>query len=111
VAPKVVWDTSRGGQVPRCKKCNRARCVCNRANQKVVPEDVRARVKLEQRKGKQVTVVSDLPHNPDYFKKLLKTIKTKLSCGGALKEGNLEIQGDQREKVRAFLEEQGFDVR
>lgn len=111
MADRVVYDTRRGGQVPRCKRCNRARCVCVRSDQKVDPEQVRVRIKLEQRKGKQVTVISELPHNPTYFKKLLKQIKTRLSCGGALKEGNLELQGDQREKARAFLEEAGFGVR
>ena len=114
--PNFDWDAyQKSNRAPsskqRCKKCKQSPCACNRAAQAVVPEDVQARIKLEVRKGKQVTVVSDLPHNPDYFKGLLKQIKTRLSCGGALKDGCLELQGDHRDKLRAFLEESGFGVR
>lgn len=115
--PNFDWDSyQKSARVPskgqkRCKKCKQTPCVCNLPVQAVVPAEVQARIKLEQRKGKQVTVVHDLPHNPAYFKKLLKQVKTKLSCGGAVKEGRLELQGDQRDKLRAFLEEAGFGVR
>jgi len=113
--PKVVWDTSSGGQVERCKKCGKARCVCQRASREVVPGDVTARVRLDTKKraGKAVTVVEQLPHNPTYWKKLLKELKSHLGTGGAYKKdtGHLEVQGDQREKVAAFLEGRGFGVR
>jgi len=78
-----------------------------------LPEDVCACPKLTQRKiaisleyrkfGKKVTVISgDI--KPDF----LKDLKQKCACGGTLKRGKIYLQGDQREKVFAYLLEQGF---
>ena len=61
--------------------------------------------------GKAVTVVFDLPTHPDYFADLIKKLKAHCGTSGALKEGQMEILGDQRDKVQAFLEKMGFTVR
>ena len=39
---------------------------------------------------------------------LLKQLKAHCGAGRALRDDRLEIQGDQRGKVQAFLEQQGF---
>jgi translation initiation factor 1 len=72
---------------------------------------LRMRVDAKGRGGKTVTVVFDLPSHPTYFSELLRQLKTHCGAGGALKEGSLEIQGDQRDKVQAYLERLGFTVR
>ncbi len=41
---------------------------------------------------------------------LAKTMQKRCGAGGSVKEGAIEIQGDQRECVRAVLEEAGFKV-
>ncbi len=61
------------------------------------------------RGGKTVTVISGfvgigLPEK----EKLAKTMQKTCGVGGTVKDGNIEIQGDQREKVAAILTEAGF---
>lgn len=45
------------------------------------------------------------------LKKLGKTLKAQLGTGGAIKEGNIEIQGDHREKLLELLEKQGIKAK
>jgi translation initiation factor 1 len=77
------------------------------------PARTRLRLRLDAkgRGGKSVTVVYDLPPHPAYFEGLLKQLKAQCGAGGTLKDGALEIQGDQRDKVQAYLERLGFTVR
>lgn len=72
---------------------------------------VRIRREVSGRKGKGVNVITglDLPDNE--LKSLAKTLKQLCGTGGAIKEGAIEIQGDHREKLKAFLEKQGFTVK
>ncbi len=83
------------------------------SSQSINPKEVTLKLRLEKNKrgGKTVTVVYELPHNPAYFKKVLKTLKSKCGTGGAFKEDTLEIQGDHREKIRGILEGMGFKTK
>jgi predicted translation initiation factor SUI1 len=63
------------------------------------------------RKGKGVTVVSDLPLTEDQLKELATTLKTKCGTGGTAKDGRIEIQGDHRDKVASELEKLGYKVK
>ncbi len=61
------------------------------------------------RGGKTVTVVSNfvgigLPEKEALAKKMQKTCGT----GGTVKDGNIEIQGDQRETIASILKDAGF---
>jgi translation initiation factor 1 len=72
-----------------------------------------ARVALDRkgRGGKSVTVVSGLRHDPATLEALLKKLKQQCGAGGALKDGAIEIQGDQRERVAAALAAMGYGVK
>ncbi len=78
-----------------------------------MPMETQLHIRLDKkgRRGKAVTVVFDLPSHPGYFTALLKKLKAHCGTGGALKDGQMEIQGDQRDKVQAYLEQMGFNVR
>jgi translation initiation factor 1 len=65
----------------------------------------------KRRKGKTVTVISGLQHNPAAFKELLTTLKITCGAGGTYRDGELEIQGDQREKVAEKLRDLGYKVK
>lgn len=61
------------------------------------------------RGGKTVTVVTGftgigLPEK----ERLAKQMRAACGCGGTVKDGQIEIQGDQRETVARILREAGF---
>lgn len=77
------------------------------------PAKNRGRVEIRRttagRGGKTVTVVSGfvgigLPEK----ERLAKAMRAACGCGGTVKDGQIEIQGDNREKVSALLTEAGF---
>ena len=66
-------------------------------------------VRMEKRKkGKVATCVYHLKSGQ---RELLKKMKQKLGTGGTLTDDVLELQGDQRKTLSAFLEAEGFKVR
>jgi translation initiation factor 1 len=61
------------------------------------------------RGGKTVTVVSGFTGIGQPEKEALaKRMRAACGCGGTVKEGRIEIQGDQREAVARILAEAGF---
>lgn len=69
----------------------------------------------KRRKGKTVTVISGLHHNPETLRELLKNLQKALGAGGTVKDGEkgpeIEIQGDHRERAGALLIELGYKVK
>ena len=63
------------------------------------------------RKGKGVTVVSELPLNEDALKELATQLKNKCGTGGTVKDGRIEIQGDHRDTIAQELEKLGYKVK
>jgi translation initiation factor 1 len=72
---------------------------------------VRVRLETGGRKGKSVTVVSGLGHDPQTMERIARVLKQLCGAGGTVKEGTIEVQGDQRERVGAYLKESGYAVR
>ena len=72
---------------------------------------VRIRRETKGRKGKGMTTVSgvDLPEKE--LKDLCSQLKKMCGTGGALKNGIIEIQGDNRDKIKATLEQLGHNVK
>ncbi|MDZ4721081.1 MAG: translation initiation factor [Roseiflexaceae bacterium] len=65
----------------------------------------------KRRAGKTVTVISGLRHDPATLEALLKTLKQQCGAGGTLKDGELEIQGDHRERVATALTGMGYKTK
>jgi predicted translation initiation factor SUI1 len=90
-------------------------------SQKVTPSPVTAPINKKQaisvgretkgRKGKGVTILSDLPMNEEQIHELATTLKSKCGTGGTVKDGKIEIQGDQRERIIIELEKLGFKTK
>ncbi len=72
-----------------------------------------ARIWLDRkrRRGKTVTVIGGLQHDPATFEGLLRSLKQQCGAGGAFKDGELEIQGDHRERITAALIGLGYKVK
>ncbi|MCI0570345.1 MAG: translation initiation factor [Myxococcaceae bacterium] len=69
----------------------------------------RAVVRMERkgRGGKEVTVVEGLGLPARELEAWLKALKGALGCGGAVEEGDLVLQGDQRDRLPGLLEARG----
>ncbi len=63
------------------------------------------------RKGKGVTTIFDLPMKEEELKELAATLKQKCGTGGTVKDGRIEIQGDNRDRVCQELERLGYKVK
>lgn len=72
---------------------------------------VRLRRETKGRKGKGVTLIDGIPESPDTLKALAKEFKQLCGTGGAVKAGVIEIQGDQRERLKPVLEGKGYRVK
>lgn len=74
------------------------------------PARQRLRVSMERagRKGKTVTLVKGFVGCTDDLKELSRRLKTRLSTGGSVKDGEVVIQGDVRDAVRSLLKEWGY---
>jgi len=63
---------------------------------------------FEKRKGKPVTLVGRFFLSQNEKKDILKLLKTKLGCGGTIKDEWIEIQGDKKDKIIEVLESDGW---
>lgn len=69
------------------------------------------RLRLEKRVGKAVTVLASEGLQPDALGAILKELKSLCAAGGTLRGREAELQGDHRERARAFLRERGVTVK
>jgi translation initiation factor 1 len=93
-----------------CPTCHQAVSTCTCHASKPVHRNVTVRVGRETkgRRGKGVTTVSDLPLDESDLLDLAARLKQRLGTGGTIKDGRIEIQGDQRDRVVAELEGLGY---
>jgi translation initiation factor 1 len=92
-----------------CPKCGLPKeiCVC----EEIARERQNITIAVDHRRyGKVMTIVDGLdPHDLD-LNSLISNLKSKCACGGTIKEGKIELQGDHRSKVKETLEKMGFTV-
>jgi len=67
------------------------------------------KIRLEKRRfGKEVTVIEGISETEFNLEEIASKLKSKLAVGGTAKNGRIELQGDQRNKVKKLLIEMGF---
>jgi translation initiation factor 1 len=112
--PRVVYSSGQGRMCPGCG-WPQDDCRCSKnlsAGAEAVPEKVMAKLRLENRaSGKHVTVVDGLPGNRPFLDALCRELKKACGTGGATGENGIELQGDQRERLRELLAKKGFLVK
>lgn len=63
------------------------------------------------RGGKSVTLIKNLALSEEDMKALAKRIKQDCGVGGTVKDGAIEIQSAQREKIAGILQKLGYKVK
>lgn len=68
------------------------------------------RISLDKRnrKGKAVTLITGFVGSEDDLQSLGKMLKTKCGVGGSAKDGEIIVQGDNRQKVLEILQKEGY---
>lgn len=71
-------------------------------------QNLRVMLDKKQRAGKKVTLVTGFQGSPFDLAALGKELKTACGAGGSVKDGEIVIQGDFREKVLNILIQKGY---
>lgn len=106
----LVYSTEFGRACPECRE-PQDQCRCSKAELADTDGIVRVSRESKGRGGKVVTVISGVPLPGAELKTLAKELKQKCGVGGALKDGLIEIQGDQRDLLVSELSKRGFTVK
>ena len=104
-----VYSTETGNSCPACgNKLNGCKCKTSLVSH----SDGKIRVSRENkgRKGNGVSLISGLPLAEIELKALAKKLKQICGCGGAVKHGVIEIQGEHREKLVSELNKLGYSA-
>ena len=90
-----------------CPNCGLPKelCVCEtiaKESQKIIVTSIKKKF------GKLNTVIQGIDEKEINMKELAKKLKTELACGGTAKDGQIELQGDHKQKVKQILVQTGF---
>ena len=90
-----------------CPVCGLPKDLC--ACKTIAREKEEILVKIERKRyGKEMTVISGISNKED-IENIGKILKQKLACGGTVKNGKIELQGNHKSKMKELLKEQGFE--
>jgi len=90
-----------------CPKCGlpEQACVC----EQIVKSSQRIKISTDRKRyGKIVTVVTGFDKGID-VKKIAKSLKNELACGGTFRGDLIELQGDHTKKIKSILVGLGFE--
>ena len=71
-------------------------------------QNLRVLIDRKNRRGKEATLVTGYKGNPQVLEELGKMLKKKCGVGGAVKNNEIIIQGNHREKVVDILIKEGY---
>lgn len=111
---RLVYSTDSGRSCPQCRQVV-SRCRCRTQSSAAKPDSgdgvVRLHHERKGRKGKGVTLIRGLALGDDDLAALAKQLKSACGVGGTVKDRVIEVQSADREKLRALLVAQGYQVK
>lgn len=106
----LVYSTDQGRMCPQCRH-PQDQCQCKQEARPLGDGVVRVSRETKGRKGKGVTLISGIPLPEAELKAYAKELKAKCGTGGTVKDGVVEIQGDQRDILVPLLQHKGWVVK
>jgi translation initiation factor 1 len=106
----LVYSTDAGRMCPACRQ-PLAACLCTAAPRPAGDGVVRVSRETQGRNGKGVTLVRGLPLDDAALLEVGRRLKAACGSGGTVKDGVVEIQGEHRDRVVAFLQAAGWTVK
>jgi translation initiation factor 1 len=80
-------------------------CVC----EEIAMEEQQIRLYTTRRRfGKLMTIIDGIDRKDIDLKDLCTQLKTKCACGGTVKSGKIELQGDQKQRAMDILVKMGY---
>ncbi|BCL38480.1 translation initiation factor [Nostoc sp. MS1] len=74
-------------------------------------QDLRVQATRAGRKGKTVTVITGFQTKPEVLADLVKQLKSQCGSGGTVKDNEIEIQGDHKQKILEILIKLGYKAK
>jgi translation initiation factor 1 len=110
---RLVYSTDAGRICPQCGlPVENCRCSQNRGSStKQTDGAVRIVLDRKHRRGKMMTIVSGAPGDEAELAQLCRELKKLLATGGSTHDGQVELQGDHRERVAAYFAARGIKTR
>lgn len=106
----LVFSTEQGRMCPGCRHPVDD-CICGAPSRPAGDGVVRVSRETKGRKGKGVTLITGIPLDEKDLKAFAKILKARCGTGGTVKDGVVEIQGDQRDVLVPLLQDKGWIVK
>ncbi len=74
-------------------------------------QNLRVQATRSGRKGKTVTVITGFQSKAETLQSLLKQLKTQCGTGGTVKDNEIEIQGEHKQKILDILIKLGYKAK
>ena len=110
---RLVYSTDAGRMCLQCGlPVERCRCEQNRGSSpKQTAGVVRIALDRKHRRGKTMTIVTGAPGDDAELGQLCRELKKLLATGGSAHDGQVELQGDHRERVVAYFAARGIKTK
>ncbi|QIZ84768.1 stress response translation initiation inhibitor YciH [Bermanella marisrubri] len=106
----LVYSTETGQLCPSCEQ-PKDECTCKQGSAPESDGILRVQREKKGRGGKTVTLIQGYDGDKKAYSLLLKQMKKRFGCGGAVKNWVIELQGDLADQSVDYLQKLGHTVK